>query len=97
MKYALNLDLDGRILSASVVFETDLEDRYDNVADELPEGNIVDGLPEGNIVDYKYIEGEYVHDPLPVPEDPEEQPSQLDILESQIIYTAMMTNTLLEV
>lgn len=87
MKYALNLDSDGRVLSASVVFEMDSEDKYDNVVDELP---------EGNIVDYKYAEGEYVYDPLPKEEETE-QPSQLDILESQIIYTAMMTNTLLGV
>ena len=38
--------------------------------------------------------GEYT--PLPEPESAE-QPSQLDMIEAQITYTAMMTDTLLEV
>lgn len=59
--YALNLAEDGRILSACVV---------------LPNGNydsmpIVDTLPEGNLPDYLYVNGAYVYDPLPVPEEPE--------------------------
>lgn len=29
--------------------------------------------------------------------DPTEQPSQLDVIEAQVTYTAMMTDTLLEV
>jgi hypothetical protein len=82
MKYALNLAEDGRILSAT----------YEQFA--TADSVIVDGLPEGNIADYKYISGQYVHDPLPVPE---ETPSQLDIIEAQVTYTAMMTDTLLEV
>ena len=32
-----------------------------------------------------------------IKEDPSEQPSQMDIIEAQVTYTAMMTNTLLEV
>lgn len=82
MKYALNLAEDGRILSAT----------YEQFA--TADSVIVDELPEGNIADYKYISGQYVHDPLPVPE---ETPSQLDIIEAQVTYTAMMTDTLLEV
>lgn len=36
--------------------------------------------------------------PLPMPEPvPEHEPTQLDIIEAQVAYTAMMTNTLLEV
>lgn len=34
---------------------------------------------------------------VPTPEPIEEQPSQLDIIEAQVTYTAMMTDTLLEV
>ena len=34
---------------------------------------------------------------IPEPEPVEEQPSQLDIIEAQVTYTAMMTDTLLEV
>lgn len=56
----------------------------------------VDTLPDGDPMDYLYIDGQYVYSPLPVIE-PEEKPSQMDILEAQVAYTAMMTNTLLEV
>lgn len=38
--------------------------------------------------------------PLPVPEPepiPDPEPTQLDIIEAQVTYTAMMTDTLLEV
>lgn len=81
-KYALNLAEDGRILSAT----------YEEFATEgMP---IVDELPDGNIADYLYADGEYVYDPLPITE---EKPSQLDIIEAQVTYTAMMTDTLLEV
>ena len=85
MKYALNLSEDYRILSASFCNEFTPEDAVK-----------VDILPEGNISDYKYINCEYVHVPLHEPEPPTAQPSQLDIIEAQVTYTAMMTNTLLE-
>ena len=84
--YALNLSEDKRILSACKVL------KKGNYKD-MP---MVDTLPEGNIVDYLYIDNEYIHDPLPVVEV-EEKPSQLDIIEAQVTYTAMMTDTLLEV
>ena len=83
--YALNLDTDNRILSACVVLAIG---KYDGMP-------IVDTLPEGNITDYKYINNEYIYEPLPEPEPAE--PTQLDILEAQVTYTAMMTDTLLEV
>lgn len=82
MKYALNLAEDGRILSAT----------YEEYAFE---GNVlVDELPEGNIADFLYVDGKYIHDSLPEPEV-DEQPSQLDLIEAQITYTAMMTDTLI--
>lgn len=86
MKFALSLAEDRRILSACVV---------------LPNGNydgmpLVDELPEGNIVDYLYINNEFVYDKLPEPVV-KEIPSKLDIIEAQVTYTAMMTDTLLEV
>lgn len=34
---------------------------------------------------------------LPEPAEPKPEPSQLDIIEAQVTYTAMMTDTLLEV
>lgn len=84
MNYALNLDEDGRVLS--VTFE-----KY------APAGAvIVESLPDGNVSDYRYWDGKFIHDPLPVIKV-DEQPTQLDRIEAQVTYTAMMTDTLLEV
>lgn len=64
--YALNIDKETkRILYACTV---------------LPHGNydgmpIVDYLPDGDVSDYLYIDGQYVYDPLPEPEQPEPAPS----------------------
>lgn len=58
--YALNIDPeDNRVLSAT-------EDQYG--AEGQPR---VDHLPEDDISDYKYIDGEWVYDPLPKPPEPE--------------------------
>lgn len=60
MKYALNIAEDRRILSATF-------------AEYAPAGALlVDYLPEGDISDYRYIDEQYVYDPLPEPEEPEE-------------------------
>lgn len=80
--YSLNLDKEKRILSACVCLDGKT---YENV---------VDVLPEGDVTDYKYIDGEYIHNPLP---ETNVIPTQLDVLEAQVTYTAMMTDTLLEV
>ncbi len=82
MKYALNISEDGRILSVT----------YEEYAPV--DAVLVDSLPDGNIADYKYIDGQYVHDPIPV-EKVEEKPTQLDRIEAQVTYTAMITDTLL--
>lgn len=61
-KFALNLAEDGRILSAT----------YEQFGvDGMP---IVEALPEGDISDYRYVDGEYIHDPLPKP-DPVVEPT----------------------
>ena len=65
MKYALNLAEDNRILSACVVLSNG---NYDGMP-------IVDVLPEGDVSDYLYVDGQYVYDPLPEPEQPEPVPS----------------------
>lgn len=84
---ALNLDKEtSRVLTACTVLPIC---NYDGMP-------IVDELPEGNIYEYCYIEGEFIHDPLPVAEKANE-PTQLDRIEAQVTYTAMMTDTLLEV
>lgn len=82
--YALNLGEDNRILSAT-------EDRFGS-----PNQPRVETLPKGNLPDYLYVDGEYIYNPVPQPTiDP--QPSQLDMVEAQALYTAMMTDTLLGV
>ena len=83
-KYALNLAEDGRVLSAT----------YERFA--APGAVLVDAIPEGNLSDYRYQDGEFVYDPLPEPDPVPEEPSQLDRVEAQAVYTAMMTDTLLE-
>ena len=58
MRYALNLGKDGRVLSVT----------YEKYATEdMP---LVDSIPEGNVADYRYVDGEFIHDPLPEPEQP---------------------------
>lgn len=70
MNYAIKLDADGRILFAT-------KPKY---ADD--EMIFVDALPPGDITEYRVINGEYVHDPLPVevvekPQSIEEQVAEL--------------------
>lgn len=61
--YALSISENGRILSAT----------YPQYAPA--DSVIVDVLPEGDISEYRYIDGKFIHDPLPAPEQPEpEQP-----------------------
>ena len=78
MKYALNLAEDNRILSAWKV---------------LPSGNydgmpLVDVLPDGNVSDYLYVDGQYVYEPLPEPEQPETEPTADDVLNALLGVTA---------
>ena len=80
MKYTLKLADDGRVLSATYV-------------GYLSDGTEVDRLPEGDLYEYRFVNGQYIHDPLP---EPEQVPDQLDRIEAQLAYTAMMTDTLLE-
>lgn len=55
--YALNLDpADKRILSATL-------EKYASLG--MP---IVETLPDGNLLDYRYIDSEYVYDPIPMPD-----------------------------
>lgn len=60
MMYALNLNEDNRILSATL-------DQY-----APPSQPRVSTLPTGNITDYLYENGGYVYDPLPVPPEPKQ-------------------------
>lgn len=67
--YALNLSEDSRILSACVVLPSG-SDCKNNPVYEIIDGKyngmvVVEMIPDGNIVDYLYIDGEYIHRPLP--------------------------------
>lgn len=66
--YALHIAEDGRILSAT----------YPQYAPA--DAVIVDVLPEGDISDYLYVDGQYVYDPLPEPEQPEAEATTDDVL-----------------
>ena len=68
--YSLNLSDDSRILSACICLEG------------FEYTNIVDVLPDGDISDYKYIDGEYVYDPLPEPEPQPVEPTADEILDA---------------
>ena len=71
-RYGLVLDETNRIIEAPV-------QRY------APAGAIiVDELPDGDFHDYLYVNGEYVYDPLPVPEpeEPAEEGSVWDELDA---------------
>ncbi len=57
MKYALNVAEDKRILSACVVLSNG---NYDGMP-------IVEELPDGDVTEYRYINKQYVYDPLPKP------------------------------
>lgn len=73
--YALNIAEDGRILSAT----------YPQYA---PADAVkVDALPEGDISDYLYIDGQYVYDPLPKPEEPEPEATADDVLNALLGVT----------
>ena len=82
--YALNIAEDGRILSATY-------EKY--AAEGMP---VVDNLPTGetteenDISNYKYIDGEFVYDPLPQPEpEPEPEPSGGDYVTYDELATAI--------
>ena len=68
--YSLNLADDNRILSACVCLEG------------FEYTNIVDVLPEGDISDYRYVDGEYVYDPLPEPEPQPVEPTADEIIDA---------------
>lgn len=59
--YVLNIDNEtNRILSAAIMPKT-------------PIGAVpVYTLPDGDITDYLYVDGAYVYDPIPTPEEPTE-------------------------
>jgi hypothetical protein len=61
--YALNLAEDGRVLSITL-------DQYG--ADGQPR---VTGFPDDDVSNYRFVDGEFVYDPLPAPPEPEPEPA----------------------
>lgn len=84
VRHGLILDETNRIISA-------VAQRY-APADAI----IVDDLPEGNPHDYLFIDGEYVYDPLPVPEPSDPQPTQEERIQQLEEQNAMLTECILE-
>ena len=71
----LNLAEDGRVLSAAFT---------EHVAPGAP---VVDELPEGDISDYRYVNGEFIYDPIHRPEIVEAPTTEerLSALESALL------------
>ena len=54
---------------------------------------IVDSIPDSDLYDYLYIDGEYIYDPLPIPDDPEPKPTQeerIKALEEKLAITEIL-------
>ena len=80
--YALNLAEDGRVLSAT-------EDQYGAEGQPrvamLPSGETPE---ENDISNYRYVDGEYIYDPLPQPEPPAPAETTDDVLNALLGITA---------
>lgn len=61
--YALNLGEDNRVLSVCPCIDGQT---YDNV---------VESFPDGDVSEYRYENGEFIHDPLPKPEPQPTEPT----------------------
>lgn len=61
--YSLNLGENGRILSVCVCLDGQT---YENV---------VDSFPDGDVTEYRYVNGEFIHDPEPTPEPATQEPT----------------------
>lgn len=73
--YALLLDSDGRVLSV-------MNPRYQTESTPL-----VDSYPEGCVFDYRYVGGEWIHDPLPRERD---EGNAHDVLETLLLGAVKM-------
>lgn len=78
IKYAIHLDNEKRI--DGFTYEQYAEEQYPDCSYA-----IVDTLPDGDVTDYKYINGEYVHDPKPKPDPPEPEPTAEEDTLSMIV------------
>ena len=75
INFALNISEDGRVLSATYI-------QYAS-----KDSVLVESLPDGDISQYRYINGEYVYDPLPDPVPEEANVTTDDILNTLLGVT----------
>ena len=64
-----------------------------------PEGALIvpsSALPEGDCLQYRYVNGEFVHDPLPEPEPEPEPPTPEERIAALEKQNEMLTECLLE-
>lgn len=73
-RYALTLAKDGRIMQVT----------YECFANDTMV--LVDKIPEGDTYEYRYVDGDYIHDPLPKPE-PVAEPTTDEILNAMLGVT----------
>lgn len=78
--YSLNLEEDGRILSVCECIEG------------LEYENAVESFPEGNVAEYRYVDGMYIHDPLPAEPDAQEPTTEEDALNMLIDHEERLIN-----
>lgn len=71
--FVLSLNEDNRILYAT----------YPEFAPE--DATIVEALPDGDISDYRYVNGEFVYDPLPKSEEIDSTPTPQDDTDSMLV------------
>lgn len=85
MAYA-KVDNNNRIIEWSY-------DKLDHLNMEFSNGEYVDEVCNNGVQDFIIENGKAVYSPIAA----EPEPTELDVLEAQVTYTAMMTDTLLEV
>ena len=93
--YAIKVNDENRIICATFPeFATKERCEKEITQDDMMDGYmLVEQIPDGDLSGYRYVDGDFVYDPMKAVG---EMPSQLDKIEAQITYTAMMTDTLLE-
>lgn len=61
-KYSLNLGKDNRVLSVCPCLDGQTYE------------NIVSSFPDGDVTEYRYVDGEFIHDPELKPDPPKPEP-----------------------
>lgn len=91
-----NIFLSEEEMSTMTEIDQGQGDKYAHAQRQYLEKGLVDELGRYN---YKYVEGkviEVVEAEKPTIKEPEQQATAQDKIEAQVMYTAMMTDTLLE-